>query len=212
MRSAERGPTPGICRSCATKSRSAAGYSVFLNAPYLPVLHRQFREIERERFETTDIQLQRHIFFVVRTARFLKFRIGFGPAFLSIEHNPVPETIAPRELFRLGFGCGPERFVNLMTLARIHAAEEIDRPRNHISTRQFKRSRSNQNFRTIETVRHAKTTRELDRFAARDEARTLAILKRRDNHRAGANADMHVAFSVVLGETRLAKLVDHVER
>src|SRR4029450_13868007 len=30
IRSAERGPTPGICRSCAIKFRIAAGYSVFL--------------------------------------------------------------------------------------------------------------------------------------------------------------------------------------
>src|SRR5947208_10204395 len=30
MRSAERGPTPGICRNCVIKSRSASGYSVLL--------------------------------------------------------------------------------------------------------------------------------------------------------------------------------------
>ena len=30
IRSAERGPTPGICRSCAINSRIAAGYSTFL--------------------------------------------------------------------------------------------------------------------------------------------------------------------------------------
>src|SRR4030095_7842054 len=30
IRSAERGPTPGICRSCAIKFRIATGYSVFL--------------------------------------------------------------------------------------------------------------------------------------------------------------------------------------
>ena len=32
IRSAERGPTPGICRSCATRFRIATGYSVLLNA------------------------------------------------------------------------------------------------------------------------------------------------------------------------------------
>ena len=32
IRSAERGPTPGICRSCVTKFRIATGYSVLLNA------------------------------------------------------------------------------------------------------------------------------------------------------------------------------------
>jgi hypothetical protein len=30
MRSAERGPIPGICRNCAIKSRIDDGYSVFL--------------------------------------------------------------------------------------------------------------------------------------------------------------------------------------
>ncbi|MEY2488476.1 MAG: hypothetical protein QOC70_418 [Verrucomicrobiota bacterium] len=30
MRSAERGPIPGICRNCTIKSRIADGYSVFL--------------------------------------------------------------------------------------------------------------------------------------------------------------------------------------
>src|SRR5437588_6197751 len=112
MRSAERGPTPGICRSCATKSRSAAGYSVFLIPPvqcpcnaspartshlgpascsHLP--HRHFGQIQRERFEATEIQLQRRVFLLVRPARLLKFGIRFSPAFLAIEHDAVPKTI-----------------------------------------------------------------------------------------------------------------------
>jgi hypothetical protein len=36
IRSAERGPIPGICRSCAIKSRIAEGYSVFLKGGEKP--------------------------------------------------------------------------------------------------------------------------------------------------------------------------------
>src|SRR5438045_8025423 len=128
MRSAERGPTPGICRSCATKSRSAAGYSVFLNdtlRSHLP--ERRFRQIQRERFEAAKIQLQRRVFFLVRPARLLKFRIRLRPAFLAIEHDAIPETIAPRELFGLCFRGWPKRFVNFVTLAGIGGGLELDR-------------------------------------------------------------------------------------
>ncbi len=74
--------------------------------------------MKRERLEPAQIQLQRRVFFLVRPARFLKFRIRFGPAFLAIKHNAVPKTIAPGELFRFCFRGRPERFVNLVTLAR----------------------------------------------------------------------------------------------
>src|SRR5205085_3418998 len=167
MRSAERGPTPGIWRSCATKSRSAAGYSVFLNDTLRSHLsERRFSQIQRERFEAAKIQLQRRVFFLVRPARLLKFRIRLRPAFLAVEHDAIPETIAPRELFGLCFRGWPKRFVNFVTLAGIDAAQKIDRSRDNIAARELERARADQDARTIKTVRNAKTPRQLDRFAA----------------------------------------------
>src|SRR5713226_3115241 len=212
IRSAERGPTPGICRSCATKSRSAGGYSVFLKTrPCLPLPHRHFGQIQRERLKAAEIQLQRRVFFLVRPTRLLKFGIRLSPTFLAIKHDAVPETIASRQLFGVRLRRRPERFVNFVALARIHTAEKINRTCDNVSARQFKRSWSDQNSRTIKTVRHTKTPCEFNRFTARDQSRPLTILKRRDNHCPGAYAKVHIAFRFAVGETRLPKLVDHVQ-
>src|SRR5712692_9067554 len=93
MRSAERGPTPGICRSCATKSRRAAGYSVFFKTAASLQLRRN-GQVQRERLEPAQIQLQRRVFLFVRSARLLKFRVGLSPAFFPIKYDAVPEGIA----------------------------------------------------------------------------------------------------------------------
>src|SRR2546430_16161585 len=52
IRSAERGPPPGICRSCAIKSRIAAGYSVLLNTAQLKVAQASGLRFGANRSET----------------------------------------------------------------------------------------------------------------------------------------------------------------
>ena len=64
MRSAERGPTPGIWRSCAIRSRIAAGYSVFLKAGQLFGLGDAFGQMQGEWLEPAQIQLQRRVFVI----------------------------------------------------------------------------------------------------------------------------------------------------
>src|SRR5438477_4046496 len=182
------------------------------HASCLRLPHRHFGEIQRERLETTEIQLQWRVFFLVRPARLLKFGIRFGPSFLAIKHDAVPKTIAPRQLFRFRFGCGPERFVNFVTLPRIHAAKKINWPGDNVSAGQFKRSRPNQNPRTIKTVRYTETPRQFDRLAARDQSRSLAILQRRHNHRSGADTETHIELTFAVYSTRLTRSSAHVQR
>src|SRR5437868_5438370 len=99
-----------------------------------------------------------------------------------------------------------------MALPRVYAAQKIDWTRDDISARQFKRARSDQNPRTIKTVCDTETPRQFDRLAARDQPRPLPVLERRDNHRSRAHAEMHIAFRLAIAETRLLKLLDHVQR
>src|ERR1051325_11059988 len=98
MRSAERGPTPGICRSCAIKSLMGAGYSVFLKIR-LNLFHWPLCQLENQWFQPTHIELQRRIVFGFRTTRLLEFSIGFGPAFLSIKDHATPKGVAAGDAF-----------------------------------------------------------------------------------------------------------------
>ena len=98
MRSAERGPIPGIWRNCTIKSRIADGYSVFLKAGGPLLVQRRIGQLQGERLEPTEIQLQRPIFLALRPARTLKFRVGLGPSLLSIEHDAIPERVPPCDL------------------------------------------------------------------------------------------------------------------
>src|ERR1700693_2432451 len=180
-------------------------------SPGLRLPHRYFSEIERERLQATEIQLQRCIFLFVRPARFLKFGIRLGPAFLSIEYNTVPETIASCQLFGLRFRCRPKRLINLVPLTRIHTAQKINRASDDISARQVERARPNQNSRTIKPVCNTETAREFDRLATGDQSRTCAVLKWCDDHGSGTDTDVHVAFRVAISELRLPKLFNHLE-
>src|SRR5437762_7734092 len=85
IRSAERGPTPGICRSRAIKSRIATGYSVLLKARSA-FFQRRFCQLQNERLEPAQIELRSRIVFSLGAACFLKFGIGFRPTFFSIQN------------------------------------------------------------------------------------------------------------------------------
>ena len=98
IRSAERGPIPGICRNCAIKSRIDDGYSVFLKTGGPLLVQRRIGQLQGEGLEPAEIQLQRAIFFTFGAARILKLRIGFRPSFFSIQHDAIPERVAPRDL------------------------------------------------------------------------------------------------------------------
>src|SRR5437899_4624865 len=76
IRSAERGPTPGICRSCAIKFRIATGYSVLLTAQS-DLFWGSSRKLESKRLQPAQIELQRRIVFVLRAPRLLKLGIRF---------------------------------------------------------------------------------------------------------------------------------------
>jgi len=55
MRSAERGPIPGMSRSCAIKSRIAEGYSVFLKAGENSLVQWRVGQLEGERLEPAKV-------------------------------------------------------------------------------------------------------------------------------------------------------------
>src|SRR6476661_7575454 len=106
-----------MCRSCAIKSRIAAGYSVFLNTRS-DLFCRPLRQLQDERLQSVQIKLQRRIVFGFRAARLLKFGIRFRPAFLSIQNYPAPERVALREAFWSGFSREAKRFVNFKPVMR----------------------------------------------------------------------------------------------
>ncbi len=64
------------------------------------LFERRIDQMQRERFQATDVELQGRIVVFVRPARFLELRIRLGPAFLAVEHHAVPEKIAPRDIVR----------------------------------------------------------------------------------------------------------------
>src|SRR2546430_13877064 len=72
IRSAERGPIPGIWRSCAINSRIAEGYSVFLKTGSGSLLQRRVGQLQGERLEPAQIQLEGAILFFLRAPRILK--------------------------------------------------------------------------------------------------------------------------------------------
>src|SRR5205814_2541982 len=78
---AERGPIPGIWRSCAINSRIAEGYSVFLKAGSSSLVQRRVGQLQSERLQAPQIQLQGPVLFSLGPARVLKLRVGLGPAF-----------------------------------------------------------------------------------------------------------------------------------
>ena len=167
MRSAERGPTPGICRSCAIRSRIAAGYSVFLKAGQLSVDRRCFGQMQDERLEPAQIQLQRRVFLTVVARRILECGVGFVPAFLAIKNNAVPEIVAPRDRPRASHFRQRQKFVNFKPFARSRATEKINRPRDESLFGELKGARPKQNARTVKAIRDAKTSRQFHRLAHR---------------------------------------------
>src|SRR6266550_6996227 len=129
IRSAERGPTPGICRSRAIKSRIATGYSVLLKARSA-FFQRRFCQLQNERLEPAQIELQSRIVFSLGAACFLKFGIGFRPTFFSIQNHPAPERISPGDMLRFGFCGKPERLVDFKSIMGIRSAHKINWARN----------------------------------------------------------------------------------
>src|SRR5256714_14000123 len=90
IRSAERGPIPGIWRSCAINSRIAEGYSVFLKTGGSSLVQRRAGQLQREWLETPQIQLQSTVLFSLPPARRLKLLVGLRPAFLALQHDAIP--------------------------------------------------------------------------------------------------------------------------
>src|SRR5204862_2854103 len=84
IRSAERGPIPGIWRSWAINSRIAEGYSVFLKTGGGSLVQRRVGQLQSERLQAPQIQLQGPVLFSLGPARVLKLRVGLGPAFFAI--------------------------------------------------------------------------------------------------------------------------------
>src|SRR5437764_10350352 len=192
MRSAERGPMPGICRSCAIKSRIAYGYSVFLK-PLL--VQRRVSQLQGERLEPAEIQLQRTILLTFGTARILELRVGFRPAFFTVKHDAVPERVAPRDLIARRFESEHDGFINLMPLAHVHAAQEIDRPRDQNLTCELEGARPEQDARTVEAVSDAKTPRQFDGFAGREHVALSIVFHWGHDHHAGADSAMNARIA-----------------
>ena len=98
MRSAERGPIPGIWRNCAIKSRIADGYSVFLKTgdPYSSsgvLVNCKASGSSRRRYNCNGRSSSPS-----GLARILKLCVGFGPSLFSIKHDAIPKRIAPGDL------------------------------------------------------------------------------------------------------------------
>src|SRR3984893_3216003 len=162
--------------------------------------------MQRERLEATQIQLQRRVLFVVRAARFLEFGIGLGPTFLPIKDDAIPERVASRQLFRFGLGCRPKRLVDFVALARVNAAEKIYRTRDNVTTGELESVRTNQDARTVKTIRHTEASRQLDWFAAGQKRRPVPIVQRRHNHGPGTDTHVHIALGGSFAIVRLAKV------
>src|SRR6266496_3726799 len=140
IRSAERGPTPGICRSCAIKFRIAAGYSVLLKArsgsrrpirPLADLLRVRFRQLKKKRLQPAQIKLQWRIIFPLRAPRLLKFSVRFRPAFFSIKNHATPERIPARDVFWLSLRSEPKRLVDFKPIMRIQPVHKVNRARNN---------------------------------------------------------------------------------
>src|SRR5438067_9312608 len=159
IRSAERGPIPGIWRSCAINSRIAEGYSVFLKTGGSSLVQRRAGQLQGERLEPAQIQLDGAILFSLRAARILKLRVSLGPPFFPVKHHAVPERVAPGNDLAGGIERQRDRFVNLVPFADIDSAQEIDWPRDQDLARQLERARPEQDARAIEAVRDAKPAR-----------------------------------------------------
>src|SRR2546423_12878998 len=164
IRSAERGPIPGIWRSCAINSRIAVGYSVFLKTGEHSLVQRSIGQLEGERFQAPQIQLQGPVLFSFRSARILKLRIGFGPPFFPVKHDAVPERIAPGDDIARSVESQGDRLVNLVPLADIHAAEKIDRTRHQDLAGQLEGPRPEQNPRAVKAARDTKTPGQFHRL------------------------------------------------
>src|SRR5881396_202896 len=139
IRSAERGPTPGICRSCAIKFRIATGYSVFLKTR-ADLFWGSSRQLQSKRLQPAQIELQRRIVFFLRAPRLLKLGIRFCPTFLSIQNDSTPERISTRDMLRPGFGCKPSWLVDFVSILRIHSIHKINWPRDDCVARQIERA------------------------------------------------------------------------
>src|SRR5205085_10469109 len=159
MRSAERGPIPGMSRSWAIKSRIAEGYSVFLKTPGASLVQRRVGQLQGERLEPPEIQLERPVLFSLRPTGILKLRVRFSPALFAVEHHAVPEGIAPGDDLARSIQRQGDRFVNFVPFAHIHAAQEIDRARDKDLAGQLESARPEQNARAIKAVRDAEPSR-----------------------------------------------------
>src|SRR6266496_2294232 len=174
IRSAERGPTPGICRSCAIKFRIATGYSVLLKARSA-FFQRRFRQLQNKRLQPAQIELQGRIVFPLGSACFLKFRISFRPTFFPIQNHAAPERISTRDMLRFGFRGKPEWLVDFKSVVRIGSAHKINWPRDDCLAHVIESRRINQDLRSIPVIQGTESAREFNWFAARQERRMYAV-------------------------------------
>src|SRR6266487_702466 len=125
IRSAERGPTPGICRSCAIKFLIAAGYSVLLKArsssprgirSLADLFRGSFRQLKKKRLQPAQIKLQWRIIFRLGAPRLLKFSVRLRPPSFSVKNYAAPERVPARDVFRLGLRSKPKRLVDFKAI------------------------------------------------------------------------------------------------
>src|SRR6266481_8211053 len=212
IRSAERGPTPGICRSCAIKSRIAAGYSVLLNMSS-DLFHGPLRQLQHERLQSAQIKLQRRIIIFVGATSLLEFAIGFGPALLSIKNHATPKGIALRNALGSGFGCRPKRFVNFESVMRIQSAHKINRPRDNCLSHLIESRRVHRCLGSVETIQRTESAGQLNRLATRQQRRATTVFHCTRNDRAAAHPGTEIPYAtcVPLIFRGLARTLDHAE-
>src|SRR5687767_4670742 len=204
MRSAERGPIPGICRNWAINSRIAEGYSVFLKTG--ASLLRCAAQLQGQGLEPAKIQLQRPVLFSLGTARALKLRIGFGPAFLAVKDNAVPKGVAPRDDLPRSIQSQRDRLVNFVPLADINSAEKVDRPGHEDLAGELERARPEQDARAVKAIGDAEAARQFHRFACGQQAVLPVVFHRRHDHAPGADAGVDAGVPKRLDLARLVGL------
>ena len=82
-----------------------------------------------------------------------------------------------------------------MPLAHVHAAQEIDRPRDQNLTCELEGARPEQDARTVEAVRDAKTPRQLHRLASREHVALSVVFHGCHDHHAGTDATMNASLA-----------------
>ena len=148
MRSAERGPTPGIWRNCAISSRKRGRiFGSFQSRTSGSATGAgSATDLLTERLEPPQIPFERLVGRAVFGPRAVEFRKRFIPTPLAKVNDRGPEPVTPRDLFRARLFRKREEFINFESIVRFGTAQEIDRARDNLLPGGAESARAEQNL------------------------------------------------------------------